>query len=61
MALAAVLIMAAASTGDFRRFERFSMVLAAGSLLLIPLFLMIHPPMVMMLHDFVVPHMPKNA
>jgi len=61
IAVAALLIILAASTGDFRRFERFSMVLVAGSLLLIPLFLMIHPPMGTMLHDFVVPHMPKNA
>jgi len=61
IAVAAALIIMAASTGDFRRFERFSMVLVAGSLLLIPLFLMIHPPMGTVLHDFVVPQMPKNA
>src|SRR5580698_4935287 len=39
--VAAVLIMMAAGTGNFRRFERFSMVLVAGSLLLIPLFIMV--------------------
>ena len=61
IAVAAALIIIAASTGNFRRFERFSMVLVAGSLLLIPLFLMIHPPMATVLHDFVVPGMPKNA
>src|SRR5947208_11859973 len=44
VALAAILIVAAASTGDFRRFERFSMVLVFGSLLLVPVFLMAHPP-----------------
>jgi len=59
--VAAVLIMAAAGTGDFRRFERFSMVLVLGSLLLIPLFIMVHPPMGEVLHDFMVPHMPTNA
>ncbi len=59
--VAAILIMAAAGTGDFRRFERFSMVLVFGSLLLIPLFIMIHPPMGQVLHDFTVPHMPANA
>ena len=38
-------IMAAASTGNFRRFERFSMVLVFGSLLLVPIFFMVHPPL----------------
>jgi NRAMP (natural resistance-associated macrophage protein)-like metal ion transporter len=61
VALAAALIIMAAGTGDFRRFERFSMVLVAGSLLLVPLFLMIHPPVGTILHDFVIPQMPKNA
>jgi Mn2+/Fe2+ NRAMP family transporter len=42
VALAAVAIMAAVSTGDFRRFERFALALCAGSLLLVPIFLMIH-------------------
>ena len=36
VALSAVLIMAAAGTGNFRSFERFSMVLVFGSLLLVP-------------------------
>ncbi len=61
VALAAVLIMAAASTGDFRRFERFSMVLVAGSLLLVPVFLIIHPPMAQVAHDLVTPQMPEGA
>ena len=55
MALAAILIMAAASTGDFRRFERFAMVLVFGSLLLVPVFLMVHPPAAQIARDFVVP------
>ncbi len=59
--VSAVLIMLAAGTGDFRRFERFSLVLVAGSLLLIPLFIMVHPPMGQVLHDFTVPRMPANA
>ncbi|HSY28855.1 MAG TPA: NRAMP family divalent metal transporter, partial [Burkholderiaceae bacterium] len=59
--VAAILIMAAAGTGDFRRFERFSMVLVLGSLLLIPLFIMVHPPMGQVLHDFTVPHLPTNT
>ena len=41
---AAGVIIAAAGTGDFRRFERFSLLLVFGSLLLIPIFLWVHPP-----------------
>lgn len=59
--VAAVLIMAAAGTGDFRRFERFSLTLVLGSLVLVPLFIMVHPPMSAVVHDFVVPQLPKNA
>ena len=61
MALAAVLIMAAASTGDFRRFERFAMVLVFGSLLLVPVFLMVHPPVAQIARDFVVPQLPEGG
>jgi Natural resistance-associated macrophage protein len=35
---AAAVIIAAAGTGDFRRFERFSLLLCFGSLLLVPVF-----------------------
>ena len=61
LAAAAVLIMAAVSTGDFRRFERFALMLVFGSLLLVPVFLMVHPPWVEIGHDFVVPHLPAGA
>ncbi len=61
VALAAVLIMAAASTGDFRRFERFAMALVFGSLLLVPIFLMAHPPVAQIARDFVVPQLPQGA
>src|SRR5487761_1607453 len=37
--LAGVVVVAAASTGSFRRFERICLTLVAGSLILIPLFL----------------------
>src|SRR5271165_3596457 len=40
--IAAGLIIGAVSTGDFRRFERFSMALVFGSLLLIPIYLMVN-------------------
>src|SRR5271163_3139981 len=43
--VAAGVIVAAASTGSFRRFERFSLALCFFSLLLVPVFLMAHPPL----------------
>ncbi len=61
VALAAVLVILAASTGNFRRFERFAMVLVLGSLLLVPVLVMVHPPMGQIAHDLVVPSMPKGA
>ncbi|MDE2351556.1 MAG: divalent metal cation transporter [Alphaproteobacteria bacterium] len=57
----AVLVMAAASTGDFRRFERFSLALVFGSLLLIPVFLIVHPPILQVAKDFLTPQMPRGA
>ncbi len=59
--VAAALIMIAASTGDFRRFERFAMVLVFASLLLVPIYFMVHPPLAQVAHDFVVPQMPVGA
>jgi NRAMP (natural resistance-associated macrophage protein)-like metal ion transporter len=41
--VAAVVVIAAASTGSFRRFERVCLVLVAGSLLLVPILVMAHP------------------
>ncbi len=57
----AALIMLAASTGNFRRFERFSLVLVFGSLLLIPVFIAAHTPFGQIAHDFVVPQLPAGA
>ncbi len=56
--LAGVVVVAAASTGSFRRFERVCFVLIAGSLLLIPIYLMVHPPAGEMARNFVVPSLP---
>jgi Mn2+/Fe2+ NRAMP family transporter len=58
---AAALIMLAAGTGSFRRFERFSLLLVLGSLLLIPVFLMVHPPVGQMVGDFLVPRLPQDS
>jgi Mn2+/Fe2+ NRAMP family transporter len=57
---AAAVVVGAAGTGDFRRFERFSMLLVMGSLLLVPVLIWVHPPMAQMAHDFVVPHLPQG-
>lgn len=61
VAASAGIIMLTASTGDFRRFERFTLFLVFGSVLLVPLFLMVHPPMGQMVHDFFVPGIPKGG
>jgi Mn2+/Fe2+ NRAMP family transporter len=56
---AAAIIIVAAGTGDFRRFERFSLFLVFGSLLLVPVFFWAHPPVGQLAHDFVVPQFPQ--
>jgi len=57
----AVVVIASVSTGSFRRFERISLCLVAGSLTLIPIFLALHPPAGQIVHDLVVPGMPKGS
>jgi NRAMP (natural resistance-associated macrophage protein)-like metal ion transporter len=59
--LSAALIMIAVSTGNFRRFERFAMVLVFASLLLVPIYFMAHPPFAQVARDFVVPQMPAGG
>jgi Mn2+/Fe2+ NRAMP family transporter len=54
-----LLVMLAVSTGDFRRFERFAMVLVFGSLLLVPIILMVHPPVFQVLRGLTVPQWPE--
>jgi Mn2+/Fe2+ NRAMP family transporter len=61
LAAAAAMIMAAVSTGDFRRFERFALVLVFGSLAVVPVFLLVHPPWADIGHDFAVPQLPPRA
>jgi NRAMP (natural resistance-associated macrophage protein)-like metal ion transporter len=58
---AAGLTMAAVSTGNFRRFERFAVVLCVLSLLLVPVLVSIHPPVSVITHDFLIPGWPTGA
>jgi NRAMP (natural resistance-associated macrophage protein)-like metal ion transporter len=60
VATAALLTILGASTGNFRRFERFALMLCFGSFLLVPILLMAHPPVGQSLHDFLVPGLPKG-
>lgn len=59
--VAAALTMAAVSTGDFKRFERFAVLLCVLSLLLVPVLVAIHPPVSQMTRDFLVPNWPAHA
>jgi Mn2+/Fe2+ NRAMP family transporter len=58
---AAVIVVFAASTGNFRRFERFALSLVLGSFLVFPVLLYIHPPAGQMVQDMLVPKMPEGA
>jgi Mn2+/Fe2+ NRAMP family transporter len=59
--LAALVIIASAMTGNFRRFERIAMVFCAGSLLLIPVYVLAHPPAGQMARGFVIPVVPGGG
>ncbi len=61
IALAGLAVIAAGAGGDFRRFERFSMVLVAGSLLLVPVVMLVHPPAGQIARDMLMPHLPEHA
>jgi Mn2+/Fe2+ NRAMP family transporter len=56
--LAAAIVVGAASTGSFRRFERFAMCLVFFSLLLIPLFVLVHPSAGELANGLLVPQLP---
>lgn len=59
--VAAVFVIGAVSTGSFRRFERLSMFLIAGSLLLVPLVIMVHAPIGEVAQGFLIPGFPPGA
>jgi NRAMP (natural resistance-associated macrophage protein)-like metal ion transporter len=59
--VAGILVIAAASTGSFRRFERVCVTLCLGSLILIPVYLMVHPSIGNMAHGAFVPGFPHGA
>jgi Mn2+/Fe2+ NRAMP family transporter len=58
VALAAAVVVGAAFTGSFRRFERIAVAFCAGSLLLIPVYFLAHPAASQMAHGLVVPQLP---
>jgi len=59
--LAAGIVIAAAFTGSLRRFERIAVAFCAGSLLLIPVFILAHPHASQMARGFVVPLVPGGG
>jgi Mn2+/Fe2+ NRAMP family transporter len=59
--VAAALILIAVGTGNFRRFERFAMALVGASFLLIPIYVLVHPPLAQVAHDFVTPQLPVGG
>lgn len=61
VAISAAAIMAAAMTGAFRRFERLAIVLVGGSLVLVPILVMVHPPIAQVARDLVTPQMPPTG
>jgi len=61
VALAACIVVAAAFTGSFRRFERIAIAFCAGSLLLIPIYILAHPHVSQMASGFVVPQLPGGS
>jgi NRAMP (natural resistance-associated macrophage protein)-like metal ion transporter len=61
VALAAMVIIGAAFTGSFRRFERMAIGLCVGSLLLVPLYFLAHPAASQMARGFVTPSLPGGS
>jgi Mn2+/Fe2+ NRAMP family transporter len=61
VSISALVVMAAASTGSFRRFEGFALALVFFSLLLVPIFVEIHPPLGQITRDFLMPNLPRGG
>ena len=61
VAIAVVLVVAATSTGSFRRFEQVSLGLVAGSFVLVPIVFMVHPAAGQVAHDLLVPGLPGGG
>jgi Mn2+/Fe2+ NRAMP family transporter len=59
--LAAAVVVAAAFTGSFRRFERIALAFCGASLLLIPVYILAHPAASELGRDFVIPQLPGGA
>jgi NRAMP (natural resistance-associated macrophage protein)-like metal ion transporter len=59
--LASLVIVVAASTGSLRRFERMAMALCAGSLLLVPVYVLAHPRVGEMARGFAIPSIPGGS
>jgi NRAMP (natural resistance-associated macrophage protein)-like metal ion transporter len=59
--LAAAVVIGAAFTGSFRRFERIAVTLCLGSLLLIPLYVIAHPAASQMARGFALPQLPGGS
>jgi Mn2+/Fe2+ NRAMP family transporter len=59
--VAGTAVVAAASTGSFRRFERVCLTLVAASLLLVPIYVMVHPPAAQMTRGFAIPGFPAHS
>ena len=59
--LAAGVVVAAAFTGSFRRFERIALAFCGASLLLIPVYILAHPAASELARGFVVPQLPGSA
>uniref|UniRef100_E6QRY3 Putative manganese transport protein n=1 Tax=mine drainage metagenome TaxID=410659 RepID=E6QRY3_9ZZZZ len=59
--LSAAVVMFAVSTGDFRRFERFALFLVAGTLVMLPMYLIVHPPLAEVLQHTLIPSLPKTG
>ncbi|MBV9013129.1 MAG: Nramp family divalent metal transporter [Pseudonocardiales bacterium] len=59
--ISVLVVIAAASTGSFRRFQQVCLSLVVGSLLLVPILVMAHPPLGQIVHHVVVPGLPGGA